>query len=88
MLALFDTGTGMSCMSYECSNSLPRKSYLNKTHMLSVHSARDHDLYPMNIVNCKVALGNTLMIHSFIVCKHLTKDLVIGLDMQQILHWL
>ena len=51
--------------------------------MLSVHSAMGHDLHPMDRGNCELTLGEPPMAHLFIVCKHLKKDLVIGLDMQQ-----
>ena len=83
ILAPFDTGTGISCMSYGCYSRLPNRPNLNAALMLSVHLATGHDLCPMGIANCKVILSHMPVIHSFNVCKHLTKDLVIGLHMQQ-----
>ena len=49
-----------------------------------LHSAMGHNLQPLGKPNCEVSIGGISMTHSFIVCKHLTEDLVIGLDMHQI----
>ena len=50
---------------------------------MSVHSAMGQDLCLMGIMHCKVMLGNTQFLHTF-VCKSLEKEPVIGLDMQQL----
>ena len=39
---------------------------------------------PVVITSCKVTVGGTSMTNSFTICKHLTKDLAIGLDIQLI----
>ena len=52
--------------------------------MLSVCSTTGHNLNPVGIAQCEVTLGDASITYSFTVCKHLTKDLVIGLHMQQI----
>ena len=41
-------------------------------------------MHPTDIVNCVVTLSDTPIVHSSILCEHLIKDLVIGLDGQQI----
>ena len=54
--------------------------------MLAVHSTNGPMLQPTGIAKCEVTIDYNLMAHSFTVCKYLTKDLVIALNMQQI-HW-
>ena len=84
--ALFDTGAGMSNMSCNCHSKLHSKPKLNESHILSIYSAIGHDSHPIGIAYCDITLGHTPLVHLFTVCIHLTKGLVIGLDMQQIYH--
>ena len=53
---------------------------------MSVHSVMGHDLHPIGFTCCEVTIGKSQYGHTFIVCKRLQKELVIGLDMQQLHH--
>ena len=61
----------MSCMSYTCYTKLKIPSPLQNVHVLSAHSATGHDLCPMGIMHCKIVLGDTLFMHTFIVWKYI-----------------
>ena len=74
----------MNHIPQNCYSKHSRKSNLNEAQMLSMHSAIDHDVHPMDIANCEVTPDNTPMIHSFFVCKLLTKVVALSLDIQMI----
>ena len=60
-----------------------RKLQLNKIHLLSnihVRSATGSNLSPLGIVNCTFELGKTAFTSDFIVCKNLTRPLILGRD--------
>ena len=60
------------------------KSYkLSKTHLLqnvSVRSATGSNLAPIGLVNCTLMFGDTSFDFDFIVCKNLTRPLILGRD--------
>ena len=77
--ALIDTGATRSCMS----EAYYRKLQLNKIHLLSnvrVRSATGSNLSPLGIVDCTFELGKTAFTSDFIVCKNLTRPLILGQD--------
>ena len=74
----------MSGMSHKCYANESIKPQLTDSRMLINHLTTGHTCQLLGIINCKITMGRTLMTHSFIVCKHLTKDLVIELHMQRI----
>ena len=77
--ALIDTGATRSCMS----EAYYRKLHLNKIHLLSnicVRSATGSNLSPLGIVDCTFELGKTAFTSDFIVCKNLTRPLILGRD--------
>ena len=77
--ALIDTGATRSCMS----EAYYRKLQLNKIHLLSnihVRSATGSNLSPLGIVDCTFELGKTAFTSDFIVCKNLTRPLILGRD--------
>ena len=60
-----------------------RRLQLNKIHILSnihVRSATGSNLSPLGIVNCTFELGKTEFRSDFIVCKNLTRPLILGRD--------
>ena len=60
-----------------------RKLHLNKIHLLSnihVRSATGSNLSPLGIVDCTFELGKTAFTSDFIVCKNLTRPLILGWD--------
>ena len=77
--ALIDTGATRSCMS----ETYYRKLQLHRIHILSnihVRSATGSNLSPLGIVNCTFELGKTEFKSDFIVCKNLTRPLILGCD--------
>ena len=77
--ALIDTSATRSCMS----ETYYRKLHLTKIHLLSnihVRSATGSNLSPLGIVDCSFELGKTKFRNDFIVCKNLTRPLILGRD--------
>ena len=75
--ALIDTSATRSCMS----EAYYRKLHLNKIHLLSnihVRSATGSNLTPLGIVDCTFELGKIAFTSDFIVCKNLTRPLILG----------
>ena len=77
--ALIDTGATRSCMS----KKYYKKLQLAKIHLLqnvNVKSATGSNLAPVGLVNCTFELGKTEFNSEFIVCKNLTRPLILGRD--------
>ena len=77
--ALIDTGATRCCMIEE----YYKKLQLSKIHLLqniSVWSATGSNLAPIGLVNCTFMLGDTSFNFNFIVCKNLTRPLILGRD--------
>ena len=77
--ALINTGATRSCMS----ETYYRKLQLNKIHLLTnicVRSATGSNLSPLGIVDCTFELGKTEFRSDFIVCKNLTRPLILRWD--------
>ena len=77
--ALIDTGATRCCISEE----YYRKFQLPKIHLLqniSVRSATGRNLAPLGLVNCTFMLGDTTYDSNFILCKNLTRPLILGRD--------
>ena len=77
--ALIDTGATRCCISKE----YYRKYQLTKIHLLqnvNVRSATGSNLAPIGLVNCTFVLGDITFNCGFIVCKNLTRPLIMGRD--------
>ena len=77
--ALIDTGATRSCISEKYVQNLS----LTKTHFIqniSVRSATGSNLVPIGIVHCTFELGKIKFNGDFIVCKNLTRPLILGSD--------
>ena len=77
--ALIDTGATRSCMS----ERYYKKLQLAKIHLLqnfNVKSATGSNLAPMGLVTCPFELGKMKFSSDFIVCKNLTRPLILGRD--------
>ena len=77
--ALIDTGATRFCMSetYYKKLQLPKIQLLQN---VSVRSATGSNLAPIGLVNCTFMLGDTPFDYNFIVCKNLTRPLILGRD--------
>ena len=77
--ALIDTGATTCCLSEE----YYRKLQLSRIHLLqniSVIPATGTNLAPGGLVNCTFMLGDITFNFDFIVCKNLTRPLILGRD--------
>ena len=77
--ALIDTGATRSCMS----EKYYQKLQLAKIHLLphvNVKSATGSNLASVGLVNCTLELGKTEFNSKFIVCKNLTRPLILQRD--------
>ena len=77
--ALIDTGAMRSCMS----EKYYQKLHLVKIHLLqniNVKSATSSNLAPVGLVTCTIELGKTKFNSDFIICKNLTRPLILGRD--------
>ena len=77
--ALIDTGATRCCMS----EKYYKKLQLAKIHLLqnvNVRSATGSNLAPVRLVNCTFELGETKFSSDFIVCRNLTRPLILGRD--------
>ena len=75
--ALIDTGATRSCMS----EKYYRRLHLTKIHLLqniNVRSVTGSNLAPLGMVDCTFELGKAKFRSDFIVCKNLTRPLILG----------
>ena len=77
--ALIDTGATKSCISEKYYQHLP----LNKIHHLkniSVKSAMGSNLTHLGMINCSFELGKIRFNCNLILCRNLTRPLILGRD--------
>ena len=75
--ALIDTSATRSCMS----EKYYKKLHLTKIHLLqniNVRSATGSNLAPLRMVDCTFELRKAKFRSDFIVCKNLTRPLILG----------
>ena len=75
--ALIDTSATRSCMS----EKYYRKLHLTKIRLLQnihVRSVTGSNLAPLGMVDCTFELGKAKFRSDFIVCKNLTRPLILG----------
>ena len=73
-----------SATRFYMSEEYNKKLQLSKIHLLqnvSVRSATGNNLAPVGLVNCTFMLGDTSFNFDFIVCKNLTRPLILGRDL-------
>ena len=77
--ALIDTSATRSCISekYYQSLSLTKIQFVQN---ISIRSATGSNLTPIGLVNCSFELGIVKFNSDFIVCKNLTRPLILGRD--------
>ena len=77
--ALIDTGTTKSCFSEKYYQQLPSMK-IQRLKNLSVKSATGSNLTPLGMINCSFELGKIRFNSNLIVCKNLTRPLILGRD--------
>ena len=76
----------MNCMSYACYTQSKDPPWTKKISAMPVHSAMGHDLCSISLTCCAVTIDKSQFRHTFITCKRLQKEHVIGLYKQQLHH--
>ena len=74
---LIDTGATRSCISEKYYQSLPLTK-IQFVQNISVRSVTGSDLTPLGLINCSFELGKTKFNSNFIVCRNLTRPLILG----------
>ena len=77
--ALIDTGATRCCISEEYYRKL-QLSKINLSQKVIVRSATGSNLVPIVLVHCTFMLGDATFNCDFIVCKNLTRPLILGGD--------
>ena len=77
--ALIDTSTTKSCISEKYYQQLPVMQMHELSH-ISVRSATGSNLTPLGIIHCSFELGKITFNNSFLVCRNLTRPLILGRD--------
>ena len=77
--ALIDTGATRSCISEKYYQSL-LLTKIQFVQNISVRSATGSNLTPIGLINCSFELGKVKFNSGFIVCKNLTRPLILGRD--------
>ena len=76
---LVDTGASRSCISERTYNALKLPEIKNFCEV-RVTSATGSPIHVMGAVQCIVTLGKSGYLHQFIVCKSISRALILGID--------
>ena len=77
--ALIDTGATRSCISEKYYQHLP-STKIHHMKNISVRSATGSNLTPLGMINCSFELGKIRFNSNLIVCRNLTRPLILGRD--------
>ena len=77
--ALIDTGATKSCISERYYQQLP-STKMQHLKNISVKSATGSNLTPLSMIHCSFELGNITFNSNLIVCRNLTRPLILGRD--------
>ena len=74
-----DTGATRSCMNYNTAYKLG-KEQIKQFNTMQVVGADSSDLGAVGTITCKISLGNIEVEQTFIVCRHLRRNVILGMD--------
>ena len=77
--ALIDTGATKSCISEKYYQHLP-STKIHHLRNISMKSATGSNLTPLGMINCSFELGKIRFNKNLIVCRNLTRPLILGRD--------
>ena len=77
--ALIDTGATRSCISEKYYQHLP-STRIHHLRNISMKSATGSNLTPLGMINCSFELGKIRFNNNLIVCRNLTRPLILGRD--------
>ena len=75
--ALIDTGATKSCISEKYYQHLP-STKIHHLKNISVKSATGSNLTPLGMINCSFELEKIRFNSNFIICRNLTRALILG----------
>ena len=78
-IALMDTGATRSCMNYSTAYRVGR-SNIKQFRTLQVVGADGSDLGAIGTLQYKVMIGDIEVEQTFIVCRHLRRNIILGTD--------
>ena len=85
--ALIDTGATRSCISEKYYQNLP-STKIHQLKNISVRSATGTNLTPLGMINCSFELGKIRFNSDLIVCRNLTRPLILGRHfLYEIISW-
>ena len=76
---LMDTVATRSCMNYNTTYKLG-KEQIKQFNTMQVVGADGSDLGAVGTITCKISLGDTEVEQTFIVCRHLRRNVILGTD--------
>ena len=76
---LIDTGATRSCISEKYYQHLP-STKIQHLRNISIRSATGSNLTPLGMINCSFELGKIRFNSNLIVCRNLTRPLILGID--------
>ena len=76
---LMDMGATRSCMNYNTAYKLG-KEQIKEFNTMQVVGADGSDLGAVGTITCKISLGDTEVEQTFIVCRHLRRNVILGTD--------
>ena len=74
-----DTGATRNCINYNTAYKLG-KEQIKQFNTMQVVGADGSDLEAVGTVTCKISLGDTKIEQTFIVCRHLRRNVILGTD--------
>ena len=77
--ALMDTGAGKSCINYVTFEKI-QGTLKHMGYHCRVVGADGSDLGAMGTVECEITLGNQVLTQSFVVCRNLQRNVILGVD--------
>ena len=76
---LMDTGATRSCMNYNTAYKLG-KGQIKQFDTMQAVGADGSDLGAIGTITCKISLGDIEVEQTFIVCRHLRRNVILGTD--------
>ena len=77
--ALMDTGATRSCMNYNTAYKMG-KNCIRQFETMQVVGADSSNLGAVGTIECKITIGDVEVEQTFIVCHHLRRNVILGMD--------
>ena len=74
-----DTRVTRNCMNYSTAYKLG-KDQIKQFNTIQVFGADGSDLGAVGTLRCKITVGDIEMEQKFIVCRHLRRNVILGMD--------